>query len=62
MAKNDKKEDLDAFKIAFNVLSTHLHSGKIRLNVISDSRPENEFELVNADLEDVYFSTLNSKK
>jgi ABC-2 type transport system ATP-binding protein len=57
-----KKEDLDAFKKAFNVLSTHLHSGKIRLNVISDSRPEKEFELVNADLEDVYFSTLNSKK
>jgi ABC-2 type transport system ATP-binding protein len=57
-----KKEDLEAFKIAFNVLSTHLHSGKIRLNVISDTRPEKEFELVNADLEDVYFSTLNSKK
>ncbi len=57
-----KKEDLDAFKTAFNVLSTHLHLGKIRLNVISDTRPEKEFELVNTGLEDVYFSTLNTKK
>ena len=56
------KEDLDAFKTAFNVLSTHLHSGNIQLNVISDTRPEKGFELVNADLEDVYFSTLNTKK
>ena len=57
-----KKEDLEAFKTAFNVLSSHLHSGKIRLNVISDTQPEKEFELVHADLEDVYFSTLNAKK
>lgn len=57
-----KKEDLEAFKKTFNVLSAHLHSGNIQLNVISDTRPEKEFELVNADLEDVYFSTLNTLK
>ena len=57
-----KKEDLETFKKAFNVLSTHLHLGEIRLQVLSDNKPESGFELVNPDLEDVYFSTLNTKK
>lgn len=57
-----KKEDLETFKKTFNVLSTHLHLGEIRLHVLSDNKPESGFELVNPDLEDVYFSTLNTKK
>lgn len=57
-----KKEDLETFKKAFNVLSTHLHLGKIRLQVLSNNKPESGFELVDPDLEDVYFSTLNTKK
>ena len=56
------KKDLEAFKTAFNVLSTHLHSGQIRLHVLSNNKPEAGFELVNPDLEDVYFSTLHTKK
>ena len=60
--KTIKKEELEAFKTAFNVLSTHLHSGKIRLHVLSENKPESGFELANPDLEDVYFSTLNTKK
>jgi len=57
-----KKENLETFKKAFNVLSTHLHLGEIRLQVLSNNKPESGFELVNPDLEDVYFSTLNTKK
>jgi len=60
--KTIKTEDLETFKKAFNVLSTHLYLGKIRLQVLSDNKPESGFELVNPDLEDVYFSTLNTKK
>ena len=56
------KKDLEAFKTAFNVLSSHLHSGQIRLHVLSDNKPESGFELVHPNLEDVYFSTLNTKK
>lgn len=56
------KKDLEAFKTAFNVLSTHLHSGQIRLHVLSDNKPETGFVLVNPDLEDVYFSTLHNQK
>lgn len=60
--KTIKKESLEAFKTAFNVLSTHLHLGQIRLRVLSDNKPESGFELVQPDLEDVYFSTLTTKK
>ncbi len=57
-----KKDTLETFKTTFNVLSTHLHSGQIRLRVLSDTQPEPEFELVTPNLEDVYFSTLATKK
>jgi ABC-type multidrug transport system ATPase subunit len=53
-----QKEDLNVFKSAFNVLSTRLFAGKIQLHVLSENRPEEGFEPVNPDLEDVYFSTL----
>lgn len=56
-----KKEALASFKTAFNVLSTQLHSGEIRLHVLSETKPESGFELINPDLEDVYFSTLTTK-
>ncbi len=56
------KKDLEAFKTAFNVLSSQLHSGQILLHVLSDNKPESGFELVHPNLEDVYFSTLNTKK
>ncbi len=55
-----EKKNLEAFKAAFNVLSTKLYSGKIKLNILSDSCPEKGFQLVNPDLEDVYFSTLTT--
>lgn len=60
--KTIDKDDLEAFKATFNVLSTHLHSGQIRLCVLSVTQPESGFELMHPDLEDVYFSTLTAKK
>jgi len=56
-----KKSDLLAFERAFNVISTHLHSGQIQLHVLSDNKPQSGFELINPGLEDVYFSTLIAK-
>jgi ABC-2 type transport system ATP-binding protein len=56
--KSIEKENLHIFKTAFQVLSTRLYAGKMQLHVLSDSRPEEGFELVDPDLEDVYFSTL----
>lgn len=57
-SKSIQKKDLIEFKTAFNVLSTRLNSGQIKLHVLSENRPEEGFELINPDLEDVYFSTL----
>lgn len=57
-----EKEELEDFKATFDVLSTHLYSGNIKLRVFSDTKPEAGFEGVHPDLEDVYFSTLTTKK
>ncbi|WP_214072302.1 ABC transporter ATP-binding protein [Mucilaginibacter sp. dw_454] len=44
------------YKERLNVISDKLVAGKPTLHVLSDSKPEDGFELVNPDLEDVYFS------
>jgi ABC-2 type transport system ATP-binding protein len=40
------------------VLSARLHAGKTRLRVLADSAPDDAFESVSPDLEDVYFRAL----
>lgn len=44
------------YKERLNVISDKLVAGKPTLHVLSDTKPENGFEQVNPDLEDVYFS------
>ena len=39
-----------------NVVSDKLVAGKPTLHVLSDTQPEDGFEVINPDLEDVYFS------
>ncbi len=56
--KITKKEDVDAYKKAFNVISTQLVSGKTQVRVISDTKPEAGFEQITPNLEDFYFATL----
>mgnify|MGYP000038245272 CR=1 FL=1 len=56
------KEDLDSFKSKFNVLSSRLSSGKLEIRVLANTKPNNGFAATKADLEDVYFATLNQKK
>jgi ABC-type multidrug transport system ATPase subunit len=43
------------------VLSTHLVAGRTLIHVLSDESPGPEFEPVEPDLEDVYFSALGSE-
>jgi ABC-type multidrug transport system ATPase subunit len=43
------------------VLSTHLVAGRTLIHVLSDTSPGPEFEPVEPDLEDVYFSALGSE-
>ena len=60
-SKTILKEDLDSIKSKFDVLSSRLSSGKLELRVLANTQPEAGFTATNADLEDVYFATLNQK-
>lgn len=53
-----KKENLDSYQKAFQVISTKLVSGETQIRVLSDSKPEQAFDLVDPSLEDLYFATV----
>lgn len=42
----------------FNIVSMHLSGGKVELKVFAENCPASGFESVDANLEDVYFSTI----
>jgi ABC-type multidrug transport system ATPase subunit len=49
---------IEDYKKRFTVLSTRLNGGKTIVHVLADGKPEEGFELVAPDLEDVYFGQL----
>ena len=53
-----EKDSVEQYRNGLDVISTHLHSGRTRIHVLSEHAPEDGFEAVTPDLEDVYFSTL----
>lgn len=57
-SKMIKKEDVDSYRKAFKVISTKLVSGETQIRVISDTRPEQAFDSVDPNLEDLYFATV----
>ena len=57
-SKMIKKQDVDAYRKAFQVISTKLVSGETQIRVISDSSPEQGFDRVDPNLEDLYFATV----
>jgi ABC-type multidrug transport system ATPase subunit len=56
------KSEVEEYKKQFKVISEKLITGKPILHIYSDSSPENGFELVEADLEDVYFAKIFGKE
>lgn len=56
------KEELEEFRKQYNVISTKVSEGKIIAHVLNDFLPNSKFIAVDADLEDVYFSYINSNK
>jgi ABC-type multidrug transport system ATPase subunit len=54
------KTQLTDYQNRFNVLSTRLIAGQPRIHVYSETQPEEGFERVAPDLEDVYFHRLRS--
>jgi ABC-2 type transport system ATP-binding protein len=55
--------DIEKYKNqeGYKVISTHLHEGKTQIHVFADQRPDDTYEAVEADLEDVYFATISQK-
>ena len=41
-----------------NIIVTRMFDGKLIVHVLNDERPEEYFQPVNPDLEDVYFSMI----
>ncbi|MGD9897890.1 MAG: ABC transporter ATP-binding protein [Calditrichaceae bacterium] len=56
--KTISKGDLQKYRERFTVISSHLTTGKLRIHVLSDHRPEKDFEPREPSLEDVYFTSL----
>ena len=55
------KAELDGYRARMNILSTRLAGGRTLLHVLADSRPEEGFQPVAPDLEDVYFGRLRAQ-
>ncbi len=52
---------IDDYKNRFTVLSTRLAGGKTIVHVLADAKPEDGFDSVAPDLEDVYFGQLRQQ-
>src|SRR5262249_22303241 len=50
--------EVEAYKAKHTVLSTRLSGGKTIVHVLSEAKPDDGFESVSPDLEDVYFGEL----
>jgi ABC-2 type transport system ATP-binding protein len=57
--KTIHKNELEDYKNNFNIISSHLNSGKIHIHVFSNQRPDSGFDLISPDLSDVYFNVLS---
>jgi len=53
------KKEFPEYKEKYEIVMTRLFAGKIVIHVLSDSRPDNTFEMIDPELEDVYFTTIN---
>jgi ABC-2 type transport system ATP-binding protein len=60
--KTVRKDAVPRYRESQTVLSTRLFAGETRIHVLADERPEEGFERVATDLEDVYFSVLSSAR
>ena len=56
--KQIDKNELAAYQHQYNIISTQLQAGKLNVRVFANENPQNGFAPTEADLEDVYFTTL----
>lgn len=60
--KQVPKEELEQYKATYNVISEKRSAGKPVIHVMSDAQPDEGFNTVTPDLEDVYFSEIFGKR
>jgi ABC-type multidrug transport system ATPase subunit len=53
------KAELESLRKKYNVISTRLAAGNTVIHVFAEQKPGPDFEPVEPDLQDVYFTTLN---
>ena len=58
--KRIAKSALPEHRARYNVISTRLTQGEVLIHVQADSRPDEGFDAIAPDLEDVYFSTITA--
>ena len=56
--KTIEKEELNSYKENYQVIREKLFLGKPNIHILSDKHPGDGFTLINAELEDVYFSQI----
>lgn len=56
--KSIPHEQLASYRERFQLISMRLFAGETLVHVLSDLRPEDGFELIAPDLEDLYFATI----
>ena len=61
-SKSIEKDELEAHKNSFNVISERRIAGKPVIHVFSDNQPDESFTSESADLEDVYFTKIQEKE
>lgn len=58
--KRIERSEVESYQKRMNVISDRMSAGKPVIHVFAESQPEEGFEVVEADLEDVYFNTVTS--
>ncbi|SDW03114.1 ABC transporter ATP-binding protein [Aequorivita viscosa] len=57
--KRIEKNEIEKYQAEYTVLSTYLRSGNMNVNIYSEVHPGDGFEVVNNNLEDFYFYSIN---
>ncbi|MDB5703000.1 MAG: multidrug transporter ATPase [Sphingomonas bacterium] len=60
--KTIDRNELDAARAQYRIISTRLFAGRTIIHVMADASPGEGFEPVSGGLEDVYFSTLDASR
>ncbi len=58
--KRIERSEVENYQKRMNVISDRMSAGKPVIHVFSETQPEEGFEIVEADLEDVYFNTITN--